>query len=221
MDALFPKRCIQCNSVLSGTESALCYLCLDEIPESVYTKQSRHLATQIFGGRVKIDQAYILSTFQSQSSLQAALHHLKYHGNYRIGEELGRRLATQLSQKPPKLDALIPVPIHPKKKAKRGYNQSFHIAKGIGSVLSIPVLNALCRLEHTPSQTTLSRSNRWENVAHAFGLNPDVEELNTQLHVGLVDDTLTTGATLEACAHILQEASFQHISILCLGYAHK
>jgi ComF family protein len=132
-----------------------------------------------------------------------------------MGELYGQQLAESSSFIKP--DLIIPVPLHPKKLKLRGYNQSACIAEGLSLALDIPVsINTLCRNLHTETQTRKSRFARYENMQEAFVLK-DGDALN-QKHILLVDDVVTTGSTLEACALCLQEANVR-ISLACLAYA--
>ena len=148
------------------------------------------------------------------------MHALKYKGRKEAGIYLGKLFGMELSTSPlfQPINLIIPVPLHPKKYHQRGFNQSQVISKGIGSAMHIPVdTGHLVRLVHTSSQTRKSRYDRWENVRSAFGLiNP--EELEGK-HILLIDDVLTTGATLEACASVLLEAENTKVSVATLGYA--
>lgn len=129
---------------------------------------------------------------------------------------MGRLLARHQNLHKAKIDAIVPVPIHPDKKAVRGYNQSEMIANGLAEVLETPVIQALYRESQTVSQTKLNRVERWDNVKDAFSCKATTELPN---HILLVDDTLTTGATLEACAVKLLEKYNVKISVATLGYA--
>lgn len=219
MDALFPVRCINCHQAIQRSKGQFCDICLDDLPESVYRIQHEHLAHHIFGGRVPIQAVYVLATFHPKSPLQKALHQLKYEGNTTIGKQMGTKLGQVLSGVHTNVDLLIPVPIHPKKLKKRGYNQSEYIAQGLAEALQITVVHGLKRIQETPSQTTLTREERWNNVSEAFKCSDQLLHHSKEAHLGLVDDTLTTGATLEACAQTLLDVGYTKISIFSIGYA--
>ena len=137
-----------------------------------------------------------------------------------LGEEAGKKFGLDLIQNPvySRVDVIIPVPLHPKKFKKRGYNQSEWIARGIGSALAKPVSTEnLCRLKFTATQTRKTKYERWKNVEGIFGLNqPQVLE---NKHILLVDDVITTGATLEACSAALEHVPGIEISVATLAYA--
>ncbi len=151
---------------------------------------------------------------------QRLVHRLKYKGKKEIGITLGKLLGRQLSESPFFRDAdlLIPVPLHPAKQKKRGYNQSEVIASGMETAMKADLkADLLFRKVHTATQTRKSRYERWENVKDIFGLR-EAETLKDK-HIILVDDVITTGATLEACAETLLEISGIRISVASLAYS--
>lgn len=212
---LFPPRCIQCNNTLIISEPEMCSTCLDELPGWPTEFNPSQLADDLFGGRVPIQAVHLLATFHSESPLRKALHSIKYNRNKELAKQLGSLLFHRHAHAI-RADIVVPVPIHPDKKRRRGYNQAEEIARGVSQSSGLEVRNALMKVENTSSQTLLNREQRWENVANSFQLSePSVANLN----VLLVDDTLTTGATLEACAIQLLNGGAKSISIAALGYA--
>lgn len=215
IDSLFPVRCLQCHQTLRNQEPGLCTTCLDSLAGWPTAFNTQALADEIFGGRVPIQSVYLLATFHTHSPLRSALHSIKYHGN----KELARVLGSQLFHHHPfssNIDIAVPVPIHPEKRLKRGYNQAEIIAKGICEESGIRLENALIKIANTQSQTLLSREDRWENASKSYELS---ENQIAEKDILLVDDTLTTGATLEACALPLLEGGAKSISVAVLGYA--
>jgi len=175
---------------------------------------------QLFFGRVPIERACALFEFKKGSNYQHILHELKYRGQKKLGEYTGKLLATSLKQDEiiNSADFICPVPLHPKKERKRGYNQSYHIALGLSNILGIPVDNTnLYRNTHTSTQTRKSRWERWKNVEAIFEIR-DPQKLNGK-HIILVDDVVTTGATLEACAVAILSQCDARISVLTLAIA--
>ena len=174
----------------------------------------------MFWGRIDIEKAASLYYYRKGELLQKLIHTLKYKGNHQLGEVLGARLGNIFLQAGfiSGLDAVVPVPLNRIKLRKRGYNQSEHIASGISVSTDIPLMtNNLVRDVHTESQTHKNRYERWENVRSAFSvLHPD--EIKGK-HVLLVDDVITTGATLEACAAALKTASGVKVSVATVGMA--
>jgi len=146
--------------------------------------------------------------FSKKSKVQHLLHELKYHGNKDVGFMIGKLYGYDLlmSEYFKAIDFIIPVPLHPKKLKKRGYNQSEWIAKGLSISMKIPVnTNCLYRKVDSKTQTKKTRYNRWENVGMIFGLHH--KEILSNKSVLLVDDVVTTGATLEGCAQVLQKGN--------------
>ena len=151
--------------------------------------------------------------------MQNLLHQLKYKGKKEIGLYFGRRMgeAFAASERHKEIDALVPLPLFFKRERKRGYNQAAVICEGISEVTGLPVLNnVITRLKNTATQTHRNRAERWENIEGKFELI-NKEEIEGK-HVLLVDDVLTTGATLEACGSELLKASGLKLSIATLAY---
>jgi ComF family protein len=172
---------------------------------------------RLFYGRVPLSSANAFLQFRKAGLAQHLMHQLKYKGDESIGEELGRLFGVfLLSQKDwQKPEALTCVPLHKSKEMKRGYNQSAAIGRGMSDALGIPFLpNMLFRPEQVSSQTLKKRYERWENMRSGFVAEPRF--FKGLEHIGVVDDVVTTGATLEACAHVLQLAGCPQISLFTL-----
>ncbi len=197
------------------------------VPETSYHHIVDNESVLRFAGRIPFVNATSLAYFTEDGLLQHLLHGLKYKGKKEIGSYLGRRLAGSILKNKPaemqenwisSVDMIIPVPLHPAKLAKRGYNQSLLIAEGMADILKIPVAdNILIRVKDTESQTRKSRAERVNNMADAFSLRN--KGLLTNKHVLLCDDVLTTGATLEACALALLNHDSLKISLATIGIA--
>ncbi|MFA6402455.1 MAG: ComF family protein [Salinivirgaceae bacterium] len=216
----YPELCAACHVNLYEQEKILCTKCLYELPRTNYHKEPGNPLEKLFWGRVPVERVSSYFFFKKGSRYQKLIHLLKYHGRDDVGIELGRLFGADLAGEPDfrKPDFIIPVPLHPKKEKKRGYNQSALIAQGLGEFLPGKVdKSILLRKTFTQTQTKKSRYERWENVEEVFEvMHPEVLEGK---HVLLVDDILTTGATLEGCAQVLQKAAQVKISIVTLGYA--
>ena len=216
----FPRKCNHCGNNLDKTESEICKRCLFEIPKTNFHTDIENPVNKTFWGRVNIEQATSAFYFTKKSILQNLLHHIKYHGKKELAAELGKYLGNELAtvKSYRTCDVIVPVPLHPAKKKKRGYNQSEWIAKGISGKMNIPVNTvALKRHVNSKSQTKKNRAERWENVHAAFSVQTN-EEFPYK-HVLLVDDVITTGATLEACAAQLLDNLNVKVSIASLAYA--
>jgi len=220
INLFYPNLCAACGNYLFKNEKVICTKCLYHLPKTDFHLQKHNPVSILFWGRVPIEYAAALYTFSKGSKYQKLIHKLKYHGAKEIGIELGKLLGYNLHQSEyfQEIDIIIPVPLHPKKQKIRGYNQAEVIADGISQSMKKPVVtNSLIRTVHTQSQTKKNKLERWENVDNIFGIQ-NREQLS-HLHVLLVDDVVTTGSTLEACAHALQMADDVKVSIAILAYA--
>lgn len=217
---IYPNLCIGCGSGLVTGENFICYRCLVGMPRTHFHLVTGNPLEQIFWGRVQIEKATSWFFFQKGSNYQHLLHHLKYKGLRGIGVELGRIFGTELmvTNYFNDVDVIIPVPLHPKKEKKRGYNQSLAIAEGLSQQLKIPINSEiLIRQYYSETQTHKGRFERWENVSDLFELK--IEGYYSGKHVLLVDDVVTTGSTLEACAQKILSCEGAKVSIATLGYA--
>jgi len=201
-------------------ENYTCKECLFKIPKTNFYKNKDNTVSQIFWGRVNLEYAFSYYYFTKGSILQRLIHEVKYRNARELAYELGKEFGNELrdSDFHKQIDLIIPVPLHPKKQKKRGYNQSDWIARGVGDVLNIPVSGqVLARSIHTDTQTKKTRVQRWDNVKDAFVV-ADKNKIENK-HVVILDDVLTTGATLEACANQLLQVPGTKVSIISLAYA--
>lgn len=215
----FPDLCIVCNSHLVSQEELICTKCLFNLPKTNYHKHIDNPVSQLFWGRTKVEYATAYFTFTKGSKYQEMMHKFKYHGNKEIGLVLGRYLGNQLRNSVfNEIDVIIPVPLHKSKLKKRGYNQSEWIALGISEAMCKPIdVKSFIRSVATETQTRKSRFERWKNVESIFKItNGDVLDGK---HILLVDDVVTTGSTLEACANALLNLNGTKISIAALAVA--
>ena len=201
---LFPVNCLICNKKLPSRSDVLCLTCEFKMPRTGYLDTKDNPVSQLFWGRVSVETGTSLLKFEKGSVYQTILHDLKYRGNRKAGKYLGRLLGQEIKETCfINCDHIIPVPIHPRRLRKRGYNQSEIIAQGVSEVLGIPVLSTLLRrIHHHQSQTTMGRLERFENVRKNFRLSNKPTDLNGKKCL-LIDDVVTTGATLEACSKVL------------------
>jgi ComF family protein len=217
---LYPELCCACGATLYRGEKILCTRCLVKMPKTNYHQYKDNPVEMVFWGRVQIERATSFMLFVKGGKYQHLLHQLKYKGRKDIGIHMGELFARDLigSEDFLKPQFIIPVPLHPDKEKKRGYNQSQMVAQGLSNILQIPINNeTLYRKTFTQTQTKKSRYERWENVEEVFGVQKP--ENIAGKHIFLVDDVLTTGATLEGCSQILKQAADVKISILTLAYA--
>ena len=216
----FPELCAACGRSLYRYEKIICTTCIYHLPHTNFHDDPENKMARQLWGRFPFVQAIAFLYFRKGNRIQNLMHQLKYKKSPETGSRLGELYAYELKRsityKP--ADLIIPVPLHPAKFRKRGYNQSECIAKGLSSILSIPVSTAnLVRLENTETQTKKSRYARYENLINAFHILDTSEFINK--HVMLIDDVMTTGATLEACSMLLQKIEGVEISICTIAYA--
>lgn len=203
---LFPHHCEGCGTDVLQDEQLLCAECLHQLPETNYFELVGNPIEKMFYGRMKVAYAGAAYYFTKESLVQHLMHQLKYKNNKDVGHYLGRLIGHQLnlSKRFDEVDVLVPLPLNPKREFKRGYNQAAVICEGIAEVWQKPIAkDALVRTIFTETQTHQDRVHRWQNMDGVFAVaNKNAIEGK---HVLLVDDIVTTGATLEACgAAILQ-----------------
>jgi ComF family protein len=216
----YPNVCAVCGADLVQGEEVFCISCLYNIPLTRFWNDKENIVAQIFWGRVNIENACAYFFFVKGSKYRPLLHKLKYKGEREIGSELGIQFgqALKTSALYRDIDYVVPVPLHPKKLRIRGYNQAEAIAEGIARGLEIELSTThLVRTEFTQTQTRKTRAERVMNVSKAFTV-ANSKEIEGK-HVLLVDDVVTTGATLEACAAKLLEVNGCRVSIAALAYA--
>jgi len=216
----FPNSCRLCGKTLHQQEEILCTTCFYKLAHTNFQNEVENPVMDIFSGRLPLFSATAFLFFSKGGGTQQLIHKLKYKGNKEIGIHLGKLFGNQLNNSAlfNKSTVLIPVPLHPRKEHKRGYNQSLMICEGIASRMNARVVpDVLYRKIHSSSQTKKSRYERWENVKDIFEINKGYRLEGK--HVLLVDDVITTGATLEACGHKLLEIPGIRLSIASLAYA--
>ena len=215
----YPPYCYICGQMLVKNEKIICTRCALHLPYTDFHTYTPNPMEKLFWGRVSFESAIALFYFRKGGGVQTLIHQLKYKGHREIGVELGRILGLKMAVHPvlSTVDLLVPVPLHPKRRRSRGYNQSEAIAEGIASVLHKPVrVNALRRVIANATQTKRSLCERWENVSHIFSLGKADGLENC--HLLLVDDVLTTGATVEAAAQVLCVLPGVRLSVVTLAF---
>lgn len=216
----YPNLCMVCHNDLADGESVICTSCLYHIPRTRYWLDAENPVAKIFWGRVFVETACSFFFFTKGSQYRKLLHHLKYNGKKEVGFVLGKEFGNVLKKAPlyKEIDFIVPVPLHQKRLKQRGYNQAEEIAKGLEDSMKIPIsTDNLIRLSYTETQTRKNRTERVENVSKAFSLAKP-EEFKGK-HILIVDDVITTGATLEECAAVVLEAEGVKVSIVTLAYA--
>ena len=220
VNLFFPRLCQACGEALAPADEEICTHCLFQFPYTNFHLTQENPMEQSFWGRVNVEGAAAFLYFHKGSKVQHMIHRFKYNGRHQIGTFLGRVYGFKLVNQPPynSVDMIIPVPLFKKKQLKRGYNQSEVFAKGLASAMNLPVeTNILFRIMESATQTRKTRDERWENVKEIFTVTHP-EQLEGK-HILLVDDVMTTGATLEACATALMKDNDVRISIATIAYA--
>ncbi len=218
LSLIYPVGCELCACSLVEGEDCICSTCWYELPKTDFHHDAENPLTRIFWGRVEIETGTALFYYQKGGKVQDLIHRLKYKGRQEIGHYLGKRLGQYILASPlyQKLDCIVPVPLHPLRRRKRGFNQSETFGEGLSKVLDIPLNNnALQRISATSTQTRRRRFMRWENVESVFDLHTP-ESLENK-NILLVDDVITTGSTMEACAQTLLSAKGANIFMAAIG----
>lgn len=219
-ELFFPRCCLLCGSRLCYGENILCSSCLIGLPRTGFHLQEDNRVERNFWGKFAIERATSFLYYTKGGDVRQLLYELKYHGNKETGEVMGRIMAAELlpSHFFEGMDWIIPVPLHRRKERQRGYNQSICLAQGISAVTGISIrADMLIRSRYTETQTHKGQYERWENVRNLF-LCPSPQLLENK-HVLLVDDVLTTGATIVSCADALCAVPGLRISVLTLALA--
>lgn len=216
----YPHTCTGCGGDLLPKNELLCARCLHQLPHTGFENEKNNPVENIFIGRIPLQAAYSEFYFSKGQLIQHLIHQLKYKKDKEIGFYLGEIMGLHLlkATRFKNLDYLIPLPLYPDKEFKRGYNQAEVICEGIAKSLQVPVQSKnIIRHRFTETQTKKHRTERWKNVSGSFAIK-DKEKL-TRKHILLVDDVITTGATLEACCEILKKIPDLKISIATLAFA--
>lgn len=215
-----PRCCAGCDRPLMRAEERLCLHCLNDLPRTRFHDQEDNKVDMLFWGKVPLQAASAFLHFSHRGRVQRMLHQLKYKSDRALGRQLGHLMALDLmaSQRFSSVDALAAVPLHPAKERQRGYNQSCLLTEGMAQTWGIAVMDGhLRRSTRTTTQTRKGRWDRWMNVGSAFEVHR-AEALRGR-HVLLVDDVITTGSTLEACAAELLKVPDVRISVFAAACA--
>ena len=221
LDLISPRMCVVCGRRLSISEEVICGKCNLHLPRTGFLQNPyENIMAKMFWGQIPIERAAALFYYEPHAETANILYNLKYRNHPEIGEVMGRLMAKELQKSNffDEIDAIIPVPLAKKRERQRGYNQSNELAKGISEVTGLPIYNKVVkRTVFEGSQTSLGRWERSENVKNVFELR-NVTVIRDK-HLLVVDDVVTTGATVIACAKELCRAGGVRISVLSLGLA--
>ena len=214
----YPDYCFACGRKLLRNEVMICSECSLHLPRTDFHTFSPNPMEKLFWGRVPIEAATAYFQFRKGGGVQSIVHNLKYRNHPEIGIYFGRQLGYNLAENEifSSVDAIIPIPLHPKKQRKRGYNQSDVLADGIAESLHRPVWkHVLERQVFTSTQTKRTAFQRWENVSEIFKVGSPGQIAGC--HLLLVDDVVTTGSTLEAAARTLETVEGVRVSLAALA----
>lgn len=218
LDLFFPHYCLTCTRTLVKGEELICSHCFYDLPQTTCHQELDNIVAQKLYGRIPISRALALYKFRKTGRVQKLLHHLKYKRKPVIGQILGKRYGAILKEArlDQVFDLIVPVPLHRSKLRQRGYNQSDYFAQGLAEILGLPWNNRCLRREKaTATQTLKGQLERFENLQNAFQVI-DSKAIRDK-HLLLVDDVITTGATLEACSTVLLAAGSREISVATIA----
>lgn len=217
LDLIFPKLCVCCGGVLMEGEHNICLTCLYTLPRVVDKDYTNNKVMDLFLGRVRLEKATAWLHFEKESKVQNILHHIKYKDKNKFAQQIGEVMASEMKDFFADIDAIVPVPLHPKKERMRGYNQSVEIAKGVQGVVGLPMFSQLLeRIRFSETQTHKNKEERWQNTQGLFSL--EANEGFEGKHILLIDDVLTTGSTAIACLKCLEQISNVRLSFLSLAF---
>lgn len=221
LDLISPRLCVVCGCRLSVTEEVLCSKCNLHLPRTGFHRDPyENVLAKTFWGQIPIQRASALFYYEAHAETAAILYQLKYKNHPEIGTIMGRMLAREILNSGffEDIDAIIPIPLARKRQRQRGYNQSMEIARGIHEVTGLPIYNKVVRRNiFEGSQTSRGRWERNENVENVFEL-VDGEQIRHK-HLLIIDDVITTGATIIACVKTLCQINGVTVSVLALGFA--
>lgn len=217
LDLIFPKLCVCCDGVLMEGEHNICLTCLYTLPRVVDKDYTNNKVMDLFLGRVRLEKATAWFHFEKESKVQNILHHIKYKDKNKFAQQIGEVMASEMKDFFADIDAIVPVPLHPKKERMRGYNQSVEIAKGVQKVVGLPIFSQLLeRTRFSETQTHKNKEDRWQNTQGLFSL--EANQGFEGKHILLIDDVLTTGSTAIACLKCLEQIPNVRLSFLSLAF---
>ncbi|HAA14474.1 MAG TPA: competence protein [Cytophagales bacterium] len=220
LNLFFPRYCLACRGPVAHGAHLLCASCAVDLPRTGYHQEPENPVARKFYGLLPLTHAFGYLHFAKGGKVQSLLHQLKYENRPEVGEVLGRWYASELKEDDfgEAFDLIVPIPLHPSKLRKRGYNQSDAIARGLSEGLNIPwSAEVLKRTRHTNTQTRMSRAERYDNMASVFAIAQPEKVIGQRIL--LVDDVVTTGATLQACGEAIMASQPQTLSIAALAVA--
>lgn len=215
-----PKQCVMCGCRLAVGEDVVCTSCNLDLPRTNYhEKPYDNEMAKLFWGRMPVEKAAALFFYRARSASSRIVYSMKYLGHPEVGELMGRMAAVEFAKSGffDDVDLIVPVPLAKKRQRARGYNQSMEIARGVSEITRLPIVaDAVVRKSFNGSQTEMNRWQRNENVEDVFTLK-DGSRIEGR-HVLIVDDVVTTGATVISCANELRRCGDVKFSVMSLGF---
>ena len=214
----FPQCCWNCTQPLTKEQKWLCVRCASKLPKTYFEQDENNAIKTMLKQYLPLEGAYAPFYFIQHSPIQKLIHALKYEGKKHVSHWIAQQSAQHIPKEHPVLqcDGIVPVPLHPSRLRKRGYNQVTGFGQYWANVLDVPYLDKLLlRKNQTKTLVRMSREARWEEVKNAFLIQPQKE----YKHLLLVDDVITTGATLTACGSALLNGACNKISVMGMAYA--
>jgi len=219
LDLFFPRVCPVCGVLLVGGESHICLRCLSDLPLSYFWSWRDNPAEVLIRERVELEAAVSLIFYRRESRWRSVIHKFKYSSQISLGKYLSKILVRRMAESKAfsGVDLIVPVPLHPIKRWMRGFNQASVIAGELSAALGRPVIEGvLVRSRYSSTQTTKDRRSRQRSVKGAFSVR-DPKRFNGK-HILLVDDVLTTGATIEACGLEILKSDGVRLSVATLAF---
>ncbi len=216
----FPRYCLACSGPLVKGEEIVCTGCLGDLPKTNYHLHEENPVRNRLAGRLPLKHGFAFLKFRKSGVVQNLLHELKYNNHPEVGVRLGHAYGQELSKSgfDKEFDLIVPVPLHESRKRQRGYNQSAKFALGLSEAMKIQWDESISvRTQSTATQTKKSKAERWENVKDVFSL--ESQSAIKGKRILLVDDVITTGATLEACGQHIVSCGCGELSVACIAEA--
>lgn len=216
---MYPHTCAGCGDDILARHEVICVQCFNDLPFTNFHAHAENPVEKVFRGRIEISAATSLLYFTKGSIIQSLLHQLKYKGRKDVGSYLGRVMGDALTNSAhfSDVEVIVPLPLYRAKEKHRGYNQAEVIADGLAQSMNVPIENTAVRnVKKTGTQTRMSRMARWESSIGKFEVHNS--KALAGKNVLLVDDVITTGATLEACGNAMLKIPGIHLSVASLAY---
>lgn len=219
LDLIYPNLCLGCNKPLFEGEIVICTMCRLDLPRVDCRLVNDNVVEKIFRGRFQTNGCFSLLSFEKHNTVAKLIHQLKYKNRQDVGIFLGGWLGYELSKHDvfKTVNSCIPMPISNSRRRTRGYNQAEILAKSVGEIIQKPIdTESVIRKSGKSTQTKKTHFARWENVASDFAVQKPINIANK--HILIIDDVVTTGASLEALASELTKVEGVQISIATVGY---